>query len=149
MNAANELYILALSKRDSNREIAAEIGVSNQKFSHARTGRNGMPIQIIWGLCEIAGEDPKIWIPKIQAENSKSEESYRFWRKFIASTCVILSLGILPNFADAAGTYKDSASRLYIHYVQFFMTVCRLLKKSAFNLLSILRLVTRKEIETF
>jgi transcriptional regulator with XRE-family HTH domain len=136
MSMTNDLLDAAKKNKGfkSDYALAKAVGLGTGRISQYRSGRFRVGEELAVELAELAGLDPLGVLADLQAENAKSEEVRKIWkragelaRQVSTAACVILAIaiaGAMPGNADAA-TVSASAPKQTIspsiYYAQLFM----------------------------
>lgn len=127
MNTTQKLIDLVKKEYSltSDYQFSKLMGISLQRTSNYRTGRNNFDNLMAFRVCKLLEIDPAEYVAKINLERSKKLEERNQWKKIIeqiTSTAAVITLIIGGLFSPAQDVIADDQSYTQpktIYYVKW------------------------------
>lgn len=116
-----------LTETGSDYAIAKLLGISRQRISNYRTGRNTFDDEMCTRIGLSLGKNPFEIIAAINAEKAKTSEKKKFWKDAAEKISATAAMLVLGTGLAASMVYSENVQALEfdnnIHYAQYIISV--------------------------
>jgi len=101
----------------SDYAVAKALGITTQRMSNYRTGRNNFDNLMVFKVCDILQIDPGETLVRINAERSKRPAEKQAWEEILkkitstAAALVLVLQGLLGSPVDAIASQDQNVNR--------------------------------------
>jgi transcriptional regulator with XRE-family HTH domain len=110
---AAELLDLAKGRLSlkSDYALAKMSGIPKQRISQIRSGKEAMPLHLIYWLAVTLEKDPAELVAQQEIEREKNPERVKFWNSFLSRAALLLGLVVaLPSMLSGSIGNAQAAS---------------------------------------